>query len=93
MMLLIAHCQSQHEVDNDGGKQGNGQNSGTQPVVEAALAPKSYAPCAPVEGEESVDHSHHGNEGEEAGGNLANLVAEVEQANREAAEDDGEVEP
>lgn len=92
-MLLTTHCQSQHKVDNDGGKQGNGQDGRTQPVIEATLAPKSYAPCAPVEGEEGVDHSHHGNEGEEAGGNLANLVAEVEQANREAAEDDGEVEP
>jgi hypothetical protein len=46
-----------------------------------------------VEGEQSIDHGHHGNESEEAGGNLANLVAEVKQSDSEAAEDDGEVEP
>jgi hypothetical protein len=46
-----------------------------------------------MEGEKGVDHSHHGNEGEEARGDLADLVAEVKQADCEAAEDDGEVEP
>lgn len=46
-----------------------------------------------MEGEQGVNHGHHGNESEEAGGDLANLVAEVKQADCEAAEDDGEVEP
>jgi hypothetical protein len=46
-----------------------------------------------VEGEQGVYHGHHGDESEEASGDLANLVAEVKQADGEAAEDDGEVEP
>jgi hypothetical protein len=39
VVLLTTHCQSQHEVDNDGCEQRNGQNRGTQSVVKAALAP------------------------------------------------------
>lgn len=92
-MLVAAHGEPQHKVDNDGGKQGDSKDGGAQPVVEAALAPKPYAPRAPVEGKQSVDHGHHGNEGKEAGGDLSNLVAKVEQADCETAEDDGEVEP
>jgi hypothetical protein len=46
-----------------------------------------------VECEKSVDHSHHSNYGEEAGADLANLVAEVKQTNGQATEDDSEVEP
>ena len=46
-----------------------------------------------MEGDEGVEHGAHGDEGEEAGGDLANAVAEVEEADGEAAEDDGEVEP
>lgn len=46
-----------------------------------------------MEGNQRIRHGGHGNEGEQAGGDLADLVAEVEQADGETAEDDGEVEP
>ena len=46
-----------------------------------------------MEGNEGVGHGGHGDEGEEPGGDLADLVAEVEEADGQAAEDDGEVEP
>jgi len=46
-----------------------------------------------VESDESVDHGGQGDEREEAGADLADAVAEVEQADGQAAEDDGEVEP
>jgi len=46
-----------------------------------------------VKGRERVQHGGHGDEGEEARADLAYLVAEVEEADGEAAEDDGEVEP
>jgi hypothetical protein len=42
---------------------------------------------------ERVDHGAHGDQGKEAGGDAANGVAEVEKADGEPAEDDGEVEP
>lgn len=92
-VLLTTHCQPQHKVDNDGCEQRNGEDGGTQPVVEAALAPKPYAPRAPVEGKQSVEHGHHGHEGKETGGNLSNLVAKVKEADCETAEDDSKVEP
>ena len=40
-----------------------------------------------------VQHSSHGDEGEDAGADAADAVAEVEQADGQAAEDHGEVEP
>jgi hypothetical protein len=46
-----------------------------------------------VERGERVHHGGHGDEREEAGADAADAVAEVEQADGEAAEDDGEVEP
>jgi hypothetical protein len=46
-----------------------------------------------MECKQGIDHGHHGNEGEESSGDFANAVTEVEKANGEAAEDDGEVEP
>lgn len=42
---------------------------------------------------QGVDHGAHGDEGEEAGGDATDGVAEVEEADGETAEDDGEVEP
>lgn len=92
-VLIASHGQPQDKVDNDGSEQGNGEDGGTQPVVEATLAPQPYAPGAPVEGEEGVNHGHHGDHGEEAGRDLSDLVAKVKEADCETAEDDGEVEP
>lgn len=46
-----------------------------------------------MEGHQRVDHGPHGDEGEEGGGDAADAVAEVEQPDGQAAQDDGEVEP
>lgn len=46
-----------------------------------------------MEGDDGVDHGGHGDDGEEGGGDAADAVAEVEEADGEAAQDDGEVEP
>lgn len=45
-----------------------------------------------MESDEGVDHGRHGNEGEQPRRNAARaIMPEVEQAHREPAEDDGEV--
>ena len=93
MLLAVSHGQSQHEVDNNSGKQSQCEDGRAEPIIEAALTPHPYALRAPVKCEESVDHSHHSDYGEETGADLADLVAEVKQANGKAAKDDGEVEP
>lgn len=46
-----------------------------------------------MEREQRVQHGEHGDCSEDGGGDLANAVAEVEEAHGEATEDDGEVEP
>lgn len=43
--------------------------------------------------EQSVNHGHHGNEGEQPSADLSNFIAKVEKANRETTEDNGKVEP
>ncbi len=40
-----------------------------------------------------VDHGAHGHQRKEAGGDAADGITEVEEADGETAEDDGEVEP
>jgi hypothetical protein len=46
-----------------------------------------------MERKQRVRHSHHSDDGEESGANLADLVAKVEEPDGQAAKDDGEVEP
>lgn len=46
-----------------------------------------------MERDQRVDHRSHGNQRKEAGGDATDGIAEVEQADGETAEDDGEVEP
>lgn len=46
-----------------------------------------------MERKECINHSHHGDRSEAARADAPDLVAEVEKADCEAAEDDGEVEP
>ena len=43
--------------------------------------------------DQGVDHGCHGDDGEEAGGDAANAVTEVEETDGQTAQDDGEVEP
>lgn len=83
----------QYEIHNNSSEQRNRQNSRTKPIVEAALAPHPDALRAPVEGDEGVNHGGHCDEGEQACGDLADAVAEVQEPDCQTAEDDGEVEP
>jgi len=85
--------QPQHEIHHDRGQQRHRQHRRPEAIVEATLAPHADALGAPVEGHEGVQHGGQGDEGEEARGDLADAVAEVEQADGQTAEDDGEVEP
>ncbi|KAG9533319.1 hypothetical protein KCU93_g160, partial [Aureobasidium melanogenum] len=84
---------TEHKVDNDSGQQGNGQNSRTEAVVETALTSQTNALCPPVESDQGIDHSGHGNQSEETSGDLTDLVAKVEETDGETAQDDGEVQP
>lgn len=92
LILVLAH-DPQDKVHYNGAKQGNCQDGRAETVVETALASLPYALRAPVEGNEGIGHGSHGNEGEQAGADLADLVAKVEQADGETAEDDGKVQP
>jgi hypothetical protein len=92
-LFAIAHGQPQHKIDNDSREERDCQDGRTQPIVESTLSAHPNAPRAPMECEQGVDHRHHSDKSKESGADLSNLIAEVEKANGEAAEDDGEVEP
>lgn len=83
----------QNEVNNNGRQEGQGQNSRSKAVIDSALSTAADTLCAPVEGDECIDHGRHGDDGEEGGGDAANAITKVEQPDGEAAQDDGEVEP
>lgn len=46
-----------------------------------------------MEGHQRIDHGGHGDDGEQTGGDAADAVTEVQQADGETAQDDGEVQP
>lgn len=82
----------QHKIAHNSGQQGNSQEGRTQAIIKPALAAHADAPGAPVERDEGVDHGGHGDEGEQSRRDATGAVMpEVEQAHREPAEDDGEV--
>lgn len=83
----------QHKVNHNRQKQRNSQHRRSKAIIESTLPSHANALRAPVERHERVDHSSQRDEGEETCANLANAVAEVEEADGQAAEDDGEVEP
>lgn len=93
MLLLTPNSQPQNKVDHNSREQRNGQNGRTKSVIKATLASETNTPRAPMESEQGIHHGHHGNEGKQAGGDFTNLVAEVEEADCQTAEDDGEIEP
>ena len=92
-MIAGSARQPQHEIDNDGRQQEEGQDGRAKAIIEALLAPHPDAASPPMELVERVEHGAHGDDGEDGGADLADLVAEVEKADGQAAEDDGEVEP
>ena len=83
----------QRKVHHHGAQQRDRQNRGPKPVVKAALAAQPDASRAPVEGVEGVQHRCHRDGGEEGGADLADAVAKIEEADGEATEQGGEVEP
>lgn len=93
LLVTTSSSYPQHEVDYNRQQQRNGQHGRTETVVEAALPSHANALRAPVESDERVDHGGQGDEGEETGADLADAVTEVEKADGQAAQDDGEVEP
>lgn len=84
---------SQNEVDNNCCQQCQSQDCWSKSVVESTLSSHPDALCSPVEGHECVQHCCERNECEEGGADLTNAVTEVEEADGQTAEDDGEVEP
>jgi hypothetical protein len=92
-LLTPSPSNPQNKVDNNRQQQRNSQHCGTKAIIKAALASHADALRAPVESDKSVDHGRQRDEREEAGADLADAVTEVEQADGQAAEDDGEVEP
>ena len=86
-------CNPQNKVDNDRSQQGDGQHGWSISIVEPALSSDPDALCSPVKRRQSVYHRCHGNECEEAGGNAAHGITEIEEANGETAKYDGKVEP
>jgi hypothetical protein len=92
-LFLIPNRQPQHKINNNRRKQRNRQNRRPQPIIKAPLTPHPYTPCAPMESKQSVHHRHHGHDRKQPSADFTNVVAEVQEADGQAAEDDGEVEP
>lgn len=92
-LLLLGHGESHNEIRNNGSEQRKSEDCRAEAIIETTLASLPDALRTPMEGEERIQHSHHGDERKQTGANLADLVAEVKQSDSETTEDDGEVEP
>jgi len=80
-LTLSGVCYPKKEIDDDSGQQGGRQHRWPVTVIEPALTTPSNTARAPVEGDERIYHSCHGDNGEEAGGDASDPIAKVEQAN------------
>jgi len=83
----------QHEINHHRKQQNNRQHRRAKAIVEAGLAAEANALRAPVIGEEGVEHCGHSDDSEQEGADEGGAVAEVQHADGERAENDGEVEP
>lgn len=99
-MLVLPRNNPQNKVDDDRRRKRQSQDCWSEPVVKptntggSASSTSSPDPaCSPVEDRERIHHSGHGDQCEETGADLANLVTEVQQTDCQTAEDDAEVEP
>jgi hypothetical protein len=84
---------SEHEIDNDSSQQCHRQHRGSKPIVEPTLTTPPDTLCSPMEGHKRIYHRHHGDEREQTGRDATDAVAEIQQTNGQASQDDGEIEP
>lgn len=84
---------AQDKVDNSGQHEDNGQERGTEAVVETGLAAPPYRLGTPVVGEECIQHGHESDAREQESRDERRAVTKVEHADGEGAEDDGKVHP
>ncbi len=85
--------QSKNEIYHNRCQQGQRQHGGSDSVIETALASDPDTLCSPVEGGQRIYHGRHGDKCEQPSRYAADLVAKVEEADGQTAQDDGEVEP
>ena len=84
----------QHKIDHHGPSKDHRQHSRTEPVVKPPLPSQPYTLRPPVEGNKGIDHAPHCHNGEKPGADAGRGIgAKVQQADRETAEDDCEIEP
>lgn len=93
LMIPTRPSNPQHKVHHHRCQQRNCQHGRPKPIIKPFLPTHPNTLCPPMERHERVEHGGERNEREEAGGDLADTVAKVEEADGQAAEDDGEVEP
>lgn len=93
LLVLRRVRDPQDKVDRHGKQQDDSQEGRTEPVIEARLSSHSYRLCPPMVCYESVYHGCHGDAREQERRDEGGPVAEVEHADGQRAQDDGEIEP
>lgn len=93
LLLLRRVRNPQHKVNHHRKKQNDSQEGRTKPVIETSLAPHPYRLRPPMVRYEGVYHGGHSDAGEQKGRDKCRAVTEIQHADGQGAEDDGEVEP
>ena len=93
LLIIPTLRDPQHKVDNNRRQKRHREHGRPHPIVKSSLAPHPDRLRSPMEREQGVYHRRHGHDGKACGRDTANTIAEVEEADRQTAEDDGEVEP
>jgi hypothetical protein len=93
LLAIIRRDNPQHEINQDSQEQYQSEQRRAQLVIEAGLAPVADRLRPPVVREQRVAHGKHRDDGEEERRDGRDLVPEVQHADSERPEDDGEVQP
>jgi len=93
LLLIIRIRNPQHKIDDDGQQQDDSEHRRTKAIVEAGLASEPDTFGTPMVRKERIYHGSHRHDGEEEGGDEGGPIAEIQHADGERAEDNGEIEP
>lgn len=93
LRILVRINDSEDKIDDDGKEEANHKSSRAKSIIETSLSSTSYLPRSPVICVKRIASPQHSNDDEPQRRPKPSIVTEVQHADTEGTEDDGEIQP
>ncbi len=93
LRILIRINDSEDKIDDDGEEEANHESSRAKSIIETSLSSTSYLPRSPVICVKRIAGPQYSNNDETQRRPEPSIVTEVQHADTEGTEDDGEIQP